>query len=373
MKRISLFAAAALAMLSLCCCQEKPDRGAEPVIRLGFDGDLRLPAEGGEESFGYSIESPARDGELQVSAPDADWIGDFAVEDGGRVKFRVDPNGTAESRETAVRLEYVYGGGRVGCSFTAVQEASGGEWTGPVPDVICPDQLVPAEGGQFVVYYYVNDAAEDGVVSFSHEDCSWASDFLLDETEMRLSFTAEPNGGARREFRFTLTYTYGGGRFKDEIEVSVTQLASASEAPDKEREMSYAMGTYNGTDMTYTSVHEYHIYMSNKPFDVPDEYASASASYDVDLFGVAPADPVTMLPAAGEYEYGVTYMKDTFSLYFHDIFGEWHSFIGGTLVLDYDADGNMLLDITATDETGEVHKVTFAGPVGFEDIRDSED
>lgn len=261
MKRISLFAAAALAMFSVCCCQEKPDRGAEPVIRLGFDGDLRLPAEGGEESFGYSIESPARDGELQVSAPDADWIGDFAVEDGGRVKFRVDPNGTAESRETAVRLEYVYGGGRVGCSFTAVQEASGGEWTGPVPDVICPDQLVPAEGGQFVVYYYVNDAAEDGVVSFSHEDCSWASDFLLDETEMRLSFTAEPNGGARREFRFTLTYTYGGGRFKDEIEVSVTQLASASEAPDKEREMSYAMGTYNGTDMTYTSVHEYHIYL----------------------------------------------------------------------------------------------------------------
>ena len=30
----------------------------------------------------------------------------------------------------------------------------------------------------------------------------------------------------------------------------------------------------------------------------------------------------------------------------------------------------MLLDITATDEEGDVHHVTFAGPVGFEDIRD---
>ena len=34
------------------------------------------------------------------------------------------------------------------------------------------------------------------------------------------------------------------------------------------------------------------------------------------------------------------------------------------------AAANMLLDITATNEEGDVHHVTFAGPVGFEDIRD---
>ena len=30
----------------------------------------------------------------------------------------------------------------------------------------------------------------------------------------------------------------------------------------------------------------------------------------------------------------------------------------------------MLLDITATDEEGDVHHVTFTGTVGFEDIGD---
>ena len=82
----------------------------------------------------------------------------------------------------------------------------------------------------------------------------------------------------------------------------------------------------------------------------------------MDLYGAAPADPETMLPGAGTYEYGITYMMNTFSLYFRDIFGEWHSFNSGTLVLDYDDSGNMLLDITATDEEGDVHHVTFTGP-----------
>ena len=376
MKRLFLYTMAAAAVLSVCSCQEKPESGTLPEIKLSEE-PLLLAADGGEADFSFAVESPAEGGEMKVSAPGADWLTGFAVVDDCLVKFAFEANDTGEERTAEILLTYEFGGGSVEAVKTVIQDAGeeGGEgedepWTGPVPDIVCPDIQVPAEGGAAAAFYYVNDAAEGGELSLSCEECAWVSDVRLEEPD-RVTFNVEPNAGEKREFRFTLTYTYGSARqYKDELTVTVTQLAAASEGPDEEREMTHAAGTYNGTDKTYTNVHEYHIYTSNQPFEVPDEYASASASYDVDLYGAAPADPETMLPGAGTYEYGITYMMNTFSLYFRDIFGEWHSFNSGTLVLDYDDSGNMLLDITATDEEGDVHHVTFAGPVVFEDIRD---
>lgn len=372
MKKMFLFATAAAAMFLLCGCQEKPGTAVQPVIKLDGESVRQLSAEGGEASFGYTVESPAEDGEMHVSAPGADWLGDFVVEDDCRVNYRFEANAAGEERTAEIRLSYVYGGGSVDAALTVTQAAgeTGGDepWTGPHPDLICPDQQIPAEGGEAFAIYYVNYAAEGGVVSLSHDEYDWVSGWELNEQDTRVMFTVEPNPGEKRSFCFTLLYTYGNGLVEEQT-VTVTQLANASEGPSVEREMVYAMGTYNGTDRTYTNVHEYHVYMSNQPFDAPDEYASPSASYDVDLYGEAPADSGTMLPPAGTYEYGVTLMNNTFSLYFLDIFGEWHSFSTGTLALDYDESGNMVLDVTATDEKGDVHHVTFSGPVSFEDIR----
>ena len=306
-----LYLAAAAAFLSLCACRQKPEAAEPPVILLDFEGDLQLAPEGGEESFGYVVESPVEGGRLEIVEPEEDWVHDFQVsEEDNTVSFAVYANGTGDDRSTEIRLSYIYGENKVETGFTAVQAAGPEIWVG-TPDVVVRDEVVPAEGGE-----------------------------------------------------------YSG---RDEQSFTVTQVAADSEGPTVERVMEYAMGAYNGTDRTYLeTAHEYILYMSSKPFSVPDEYGSASASYDVHLYAAAPADPGAMLPPAGTYGSSGAITPDVFILEFRDIFGDWHSsFENGTLTLGYDDSGDMTVEILATDgETGDVHKVTFTGPVAFTDIRE---
>lgn len=365
-----LYLAAAAAFLSLCACRQKPEAAEPPVILLDFEGDLQLAPEGGEESFGYVVESPVEGGRLEIAEPEEDWVHDFQVsEEDNTVSFAVYANGTGDDRSTEIRLSYIYGENKVETGFTAVQAAGPEIWVG-TPDVVVRDEVVPADGGEYSVLYYIN-YPRDGVVSMTCDDKDWVHDVELDVENTRVNFTVDPNTGGKREFTVTLAYTYEGGR--DEQSFTVTQVAADSEGPTVERVMEYAMGAYNGTDRTYLeTAHEYILYMSSKPFSVPDEYGSASASYDVHLYAAAPADPGAMLPPAGTYGSSGAITPDVFILEFRDIFGDWHSsFENGTLTLGYDDSGDMTVEILATDgETGDVHKVTFTGPVAFTDIRE---
>lgn len=373
-----LYAAAVAAALALCGCQQKPEAMESPVIVLGFDGDLQLNPEGGEESFSYNVEHPAEGGRLEVSAPEAEWIHDFVVSaEDNSVSFGVYANGTGAERSTRIHLAYVYGDDRVETGFSAVQPAGAEIWEG-TPDIIVRDAVVPAGGGESEVRYYIN-YSRDGAVTMTYEEREWVHDVELVEfghesganDNGQVTFLLDPNTGEKREFTVTLIYTYEGGM--DSQDFTVTQVAAASEGPSVEREMKYAMGTYNGTDRTYIdTAHEYHLYMSTQPFEEPDQYASASASYDVHLYAAAPSDPSTMLPPSGTYHSSGAITPDVFSLEFCDIFGDWHlAFSDGTLVLGYDDSGNMTVEVLATDdETGDIHRVTFSGPVVFADIRE---
>lgn len=363
-----MFAAAAGALLLTFACQEKPGTTPSvPEIVLGFEGNLSVKPEGGEEGFSYVVESPAEDGVLEVSAPGTDWIENFVVEDDS-VSFTVLPNDSGAAREADVTLVYTYDGGNtVEAGFTAVQAAP---VRIPTPYLVCRDQQVNAEGGSVYVLWYIDDPAEDGVVSIDYESVDWVHDIVLNHDEDRVELTVDPNEGARREFSFTLVYTYLGDK-QVSASVTLTQLAAETEGPDVEREMLYMMGTYRGTERTYTKVHEYHMYLSNKEFEAPEDYASASSSYSVGLYGDAPEDMADIRPAAKVYEYGTTYMPDTFELEFRDVLGRWHTFSSGTLTLEYAENGDMVLEILAVDEEGEQHRATYTGPVSFTDIREN--
>lgn len=358
---------------------QEPAAGTDaPAIVLGFEGELQLNPDGGEGSFSYTVESPVEGGSLEVSAPECPWVHDFVLsEEDNSVSFELYANGTGAARNGEIHLAYVYGEDRVETSFTAVQEAGSVIWEG-TPDIIVRDATVSAEGGDDLnVWYYIN-YSWDGEVTMTYEDKDWVHDVTLTEFAHEIGendngevlFSLDPNTGEKREFTVTLRYTYEGGA--DVQEFTVIQAAGDS-GEQVHREMKYAMGAYNGTDKSYLDkAHEYRIYLSNQPFDVPDEYASTSSSYDVYLYAAAPDDPVTMLPPAGTYPMSGAITPDVFSLEFRDIFGDWHpAFSDGTLTLGYDDSGNMTLEIVATDdETGDIHRVTFTGEVTFTDIRE---
>ena len=358
--------------------QEPAASAAVPAIVLGFEGELSLEPDGGEGNFSYTIESPVEGGVLEVSAPECPWVHDFVVSEAdGSVSFELYANGTGAARSGEIHLAYVYRENKVENSFTAVQQAGSTIWEG-TPDIIVRDMTVQAEGGEGLsVLYYIN-YSRDGEVTMTYEDKDWVHDVALTEFAHEIGendngevlFSLDPNTGEKREFKITLTYTYEGG--KDVQDFTVIQVAGSAEE-QVHREMKYAMGAYNGTDKTYVdAIHEYHVYMSNQPFEAPDEYAATSASYDVYLYAAAPEDPVTMLPPAGTYPLSGAIVPDVFSLEFRDIFGDWHlDFSDGTLTLAYDDSGNMILEIIATDdETGDIHRVTFTGEVIFTDIRE---
>ena len=363
-----LYVAAVSACLALCGCQQKPEVAEPSVTVLGLEGDMALDPAGGPASFSYAVESPVEGGRLEVSAPDAEaeWVYDFeVVEEDNVVNFSVLPNETGDSRHTWIRVVYVYGENRVETGFEVVQDPIR-IWEG-TPDIIVRDTVVPAEGGPGFVIYYIN-YPRDGVVSMKYDEVPWVHDVKLDLENTRVTFTVDPNSGEKRQFTVTLMYTYEGG--EDVQDFTVIQVGTGEPV---QREMRYAKGEYNGTDRTtLENAHEYHIYMSTLPFDVPDEYAAASASYDVHLYAAAPADPETMLPPAGTYPLSGAITPDVFALEFRDVLGAWHTvFNDGELNLGYDDSGNMTVDILATDgQSGDVHKVTFTGQVIFTDIRE---
>ena len=373
---LTLTAAAVLAG-----CQEKSETEAVPELRLGFTGDFILAPEGGDTSFVYTLESPAADGKLKVSVPESEtWLGEFEVADNSTVTFTVEPNETDAERSAEITLTYTYGeSGIIECGFMAVQSPvpAGPDdpddpdepWTGPVPDVIMVDMSVPAEGGLYKLLYYIAEPVPGAKLYMTCSDAWWVSDVVCDTVNSEISFRVAPNDGERRTFSITLTYVYGPGQ-ETSATAEIAQSASASEGPDYEWDMVKMMGEYMGNKKTYTDVHVYYTYMSNITFDAPDDYLSGSCSYDVEIYGPEPLDPDILLPVEGTYEYGTTYMMNTFNITYRDAFGDWYYFNSGTMTLGYDEEGNMLMDILATDEDGMIHHVTYAGPANYVDIRE---
>ena len=140
MKRLFLYTMAAAAVLSVCSCQEKPESGTLPEIKLSEE-PLLLAADGGEADFSFVVESPAEGGEMKVSAPGADWLTGFAVVDDCLVKFAFEANDTGEERTAEILLTYEFGGGSVGAVKTVIQDA--GEEGGEGEDEPWPSLTAP--------------------------------------------------------------------------------------------------------------------------------------------------------------------------------------------------------------------------------------
>lgn len=372
MKRKLLLLAAATVLSG---CGERPGVQMQPGLELLFSGDLELPSEGCDTSFAFRLVNPVSDGNLQAGSSET-WLGGFTPASDSTVTFTAAPNESETQRSAVVSLVYTYGGDtEIRREFTAVQKARDAgtpdePWTGVTPDIILNDiQAVPAEGGTVSVFYYLVDPVDGGKLSMTWTDAWWVSDMACDTVEAKITFNVAANDGEKRSFFITLAYLYGASE-KLEKTIEIVQTAAESEGPTYERRMTDMMGIYYGNEDTYTDVHEYHTFLSNLPFDTPGDYTTGSSSYNVEIYGAAPADAAVFRPLAGTYGYGITFMMNTFSIVHVDAFGDVYGFYDGTMTVDYDEAGNMVLDILATDENGDVHHVTYTGAPDYTDGRD---
>ena len=85
---------------------EKPVSDPPPVFTITTEGNISVPAGGGDFSINYTVDNPAEDGKVGYDT-DADWIDAVSTAEDGIVSFTVLPNPVTEIRETEIILTYV--------------------------------------------------------------------------------------------------------------------------------------------------------------------------------------------------------------------------------------------------------------------------
>lgn len=176
--------------------------GNPPVISAG--------AEGGESSFGYSIENPADGVELAAST-DADWISGISTAD-GKVTFTVQENTTFMKRAATITLTYT---GAADVTVNVEQDAA----LKPVIKVAQEGPVAAeAAGGEYSFSYEVTNPV-DGAELTASADADWIS--AISTADAKVTFTVAANETTEaRSASITLSYTGA-----ENVTVTVEQAA----------------------------------------------------------------------------------------------------------------------------------------------------
>lgn len=208
--------------------QESDQPADEPELSWGGAGNVS--ADGGPVSLLFSLVNPVEDGTLSVRS-EAEWLSGLTVNDNNTVTGTASPNGTYESREAVVILEYTYCLGSM-CSMksaelTLVQDGQ------PVPEpairVNNSTVDLSSEGGEKTFEYWIENPAGDGEVSVRC-DAGWLSGFDCSVDGVITYSVAENDTEETRTGVFTIVYTYGG---ETSVEKDITVVQSApTETPE---------------------------------------------------------------------------------------------------------------------------------------------
>lgn len=203
MKRFSLIAAIfVIAFTALTGC--KDETAPKPIFTSTTEGDIVVPAVGGDFEITYTLENPAEDGKVHATADQFDWISDFNCETSGTVTFKVAPNEAETPREGEVTVVYEYSGDPQSFTVKVTQAAKGAD---PVLTLTSDSEIAAeATGGDFEIAFTLENPAEDG--ELKAEADSWITT-TVNASSIAVKVAANESEEAR-EGNVTVTYTWSG-------------------------------------------------------------------------------------------------------------------------------------------------------------------
>lgn len=203
MKRFSLIAAIfVIAFTALTGC--KDETAPKPIFTSTTEGDIVVPAVGGDFEITYTLENPAEDGKVHATADQFDWISDFNCETSGTVTFKVAPNEAETPREGEVTVVYEYSGDPQSFTVKVTQAAKGAD---PVLTLTSDSEIAAeATGGDFEITFTLENPAEDG--ELKAEADSWITT-TVNASSIAVKVAANESEEAR-EGNVTVTYTWSG-------------------------------------------------------------------------------------------------------------------------------------------------------------------
>lgn len=203
MKRFSLIAAIfVIAFTALTGC--KDETAPKPIFTSTTEGDIVVPAVGGDFEITYTLENPAEDGKVHATADQFDWISDFNCETSGTVTFKVAPNEAETPREGEVTVVYEYSGDPQSFTVKVTQAAKGAD---PVLTLTSDSEIAAeATGGDFEIAFTLENPAEDG--ELKAEADNWITT-TVNASSIAVKVAANESEEAR-EGNVTVTYTWSG-------------------------------------------------------------------------------------------------------------------------------------------------------------------
>lgn len=210
-----------LSSFLLLNCEKREETLYQEFPAVSFlDSVKTVASEGGDVVLKYAVENPVEGADVDASS-EAEWISDVVAAD-GQVSLSVAVNESAEERTALVTLIYSYNDGE---PVTAVAEIiQAGKEEVPVPTVELDglDAPVPAEGGEVVLNYSVENPVDGAEVRASSE-AEWLVNPSAADGKLTLTVAANTETSPRTA-TVRLTYTYGEGE-SVEAETEITQEA----------------------------------------------------------------------------------------------------------------------------------------------------
>ncbi len=230
---------------------------------------------------------------------------------------------------------------------------------------------VPYEGGEYGFTYTLSNTRDDGVFNVAC-DSAWISDITVHSDEDSISYIVNAQTErVSRKCEINVTYTYGDSTV-------ITRTLTIRQALNNyySLEATEAWGTYYGTMNTQGdhNTREYSVIFSDKPLE-DGEYAAGGTYYIFDFWSsLSPSDTDAIVPPTGIYSIGdaeenasvdiktARYIKVSED---GEEYEESCYFAEGTITV-VPSGSDLSVTTNLTDEAGNVHEMTYLGPLSLE-------
>lgn len=210
-----------LSSLLLLNCEKREDTVLQELPTVSFlDSVKTVASEGGDVVLRYAVENPI-DGADVVASSEVEWISDVVAAD-GQVSLSVAVNESAEERAALVTLTYSYDDGEQVTDVAEIIQTGKEEVPVPTVELNGLDAPVPAEGGEVVLNYSVENPVDGADVEASSE-AEWLVNPSAADGKLTLTVVANTETSPRTA-TVRLIYTYGEGE-SVEAETEITQDA----------------------------------------------------------------------------------------------------------------------------------------------------
>lgn len=358
----------ALLAVFFASCEKDKETVPVPAIEFPDGNELNVPEEGGPASIRYEISNPVGNGQMSAGSKSG-WIQDIGCDNDGKITFTVTPNKGSE-RTALLTLEYKYGDGTIQATASVHQSEGGPSDGAPTVRLSALEIPVPGDGGPASFSYEIINPAEDGEVKCEPGE-KWVHDIDCSE-QGKISFAVDRNNSLKeRRSDITVTYLYGEGRSVS-VKAQVVQEAS-------EYVFELELASCSGFCYEYNSLFN----TVFKSINLSSGNIGTNGAYTFNFYSESPNDSC---PEAGVYTLGkpgetkdhTFSSKSTVLLEVVSMEEKGKqtklltmSFSGGEITVDYDDNGNMIVEGVVTDEEGQTHHVIYNGPAEYQLILDS--